>query len=404
MFDAIVVGARCAGAATAMLLARQGYRLLLVDRATFPSDQRQSTLLIHQPGVALLDSWGLLDRVRASGSPPITRWFVDMGPLVFRGTPVAAGQTTEAFAPRRTVLDKLLVDFAAQAGADVQEGFAVEEILADDGRVVGIRGRDRQGRTRTEKARLVIGADGHRSAVVQAVKPAEYWRRDSKICTWYTYWRDVALRDGTDLEFYPREYRGVYAWPTNDGQLLIGVNWPVSDFDRVREQPERHYLETLAECAPDLAGRVRDGVRGDDFVGGYAANVFRKPYGPGWALVGDAGATYEFTSAHGITNAFRQAAFLADAAAEGLSGRRDMDEALAVFEARRNDAELEYYDFTYQQASLEPPPPSTVALFGAIHRSQSATDAFLGVFAQTVRPSVFFSSISLSTIAGQPPS
>lgn len=404
MLDAIVIGARCAGSVTAMLLARKGYRVLLVDRATFPSDQRQSTLLIHQPGIALLDKWGLLGQVRASGAPPITRWLVDLGPLVFKGTPVADGQTTEAFAPRRTVLDKLLVDGAAAAGADVEEGFAVEEILFDGAQVVGIRGRDRGGRLRTEKSHIVIGADGYRSMVAQAVKPAEYLRRDSKICTFYTYWRGVPLLDGVDLEFYPRVYCGAYGWPTNDGQVLIGVNWRVSDFERVRDAPERRYGAMLAECAPDLARRVRDGERAEDFVGGCAANVFRKPYGPGWALVGDAGACYEFTSAQGITNAFRQAEYLADAVADGLAGRREMGEALAHFEARRNDAEVEYYDFTYQQATLEPAPPESAALFAAIQRSQAATDAFLGLFAQTVRPSAFFSPANLAAVTGPQPS
>jgi len=403
MFDAIVIGARCAGSATAMLLARKGYRVLLVDRATFPSDQRQSTLLIHQPGVALLAKWGLLAKVRASGAPPITRWLVDLGPLVFRGTPIAEGETTEGFAPRRTVLDKLLVDAAAAAGADVEEGFAVEEIIFDGARVVGMRGRDRQGRLRAENAHIVIGADGYRSVVAEAVEPAEYLRRDPKICTFYTYWRGVPLLDGADLEFYPRVYCGAYSWPTNDGQVLIGVNWRVSDFERVREAPERHYGATLAECAPDLARRVRAGERADEFVGGYAANVFRKPYGSGWALVGDAGACYEFTSAHGITNAFRQAEYLAEAVTDGLAVPGSMDEALARFEARRNAAELEYYDFTYQQATLEPPPPDAMSLFAAIHRSQAATDAFLGLFAQTVRPSAFFSSANLAAVTGSSP-
>src|ERR1700730_16282008 len=109
MYDAIVVGARCAGAPTAMLLGRKGHEVLLVDRSTFPSDLRQSTLLIHQPGVSYLEQWGLLGKVRASGAPPITRWLVDLGPLVFKGSPLADGKTTEGIAPRRTVLDKILL-------------------------------------------------------------------------------------------------------------------------------------------------------------------------------------------------------------------------------------------------------------------------------------------------------
>ena len=124
MYDAIVVGARCAGAPTAMLLGRKGHRVLLVDRSTFPSDLRQSTLLIHQPGVSYLQRWNLLSQVRGSGAPLITRWLVDMGPLIFKGAPPPDGETMCAIAPRRTVLDKILLDAAAaEATVDVRESF-----------------------------------------------------------------------------------------------------------------------------------------------------------------------------------------------------------------------------------------------------------------------------------------
>ena len=93
MYDAIVVGGRCAGAPTAMLLGRKGYKVLLLDRSTFPSDLRESTLLIHQPSIGAWNSGGLLERVRATGAPPITRWLVDIGPLVFKGSPPADGKS-----------------------------------------------------------------------------------------------------------------------------------------------------------------------------------------------------------------------------------------------------------------------------------------------------------------------
>jgi flavin-dependent dehydrogenase len=400
MYDAIVVGARCAGAPTAMLLGRKGHHVLLLDRSTFPSDLRQSTLLIHQPGVSYLEQWGLLGKVRASGAPPITRWLVDLGPLVFKGSPLPDGKTTEGIAPRRTVLDKILLDGAVDAKVDVREGFIVEEILNEDGRVTGIRGKDRAGKSVSDKARIVVGAEGSNSMVARAVKAPEYRERESKICTIYTYWSDVNLLDGFQVEFYPRVYRGIYAWPTNGGQLLIGANWKVTEFEKVREDPEGNYMKVLDECAPDLGNRVRSGKRVDEFVGGYARNVFRRPYGNGWALVGDAGASYEFTSAHGITNAFRQAAQLAEAVSEGLTGRRPMADALADFEKRRNEVEGTFYDFTYQQATLEPPSPEALQLFEAISHSQEAIDAFLGLFAQTNDPVAFFSPAHVGKLVG----
>jgi flavin-dependent dehydrogenase len=131
-YDAIVVGARCAGSPVAMLLARRGYRVLVVDRATFPSDT-VSTHLIHAPGVAALRSWGLLDEVVATGCPPIERYSLDFGPFTIAGRSQPVDGVTTAYAPRRTVLDKILVDAAVRAGAEVREGFTVEKVVVEDG-------------------------------------------------------------------------------------------------------------------------------------------------------------------------------------------------------------------------------------------------------------------------------
>src|SRR5581483_9671671 len=153
-YDVIVVGARCAGSPTAMLLARAGYRVLAVDRATFPSDTI-STHLVHPPGVAALRRWGLLDRLKATGCPPIDTYMFDFGPFAITGSPGTEGAPV-AYGPRRTVLDKLLVDAATEAGAEVREGFTVSDVVIDDGRVVGVRGHGRNGALVTERARVVV--------------------------------------------------------------------------------------------------------------------------------------------------------------------------------------------------------------------------------------------------------
>ena len=157
-YDAIVVGARCAGSPTAMLLARKGYKVLVVDRATFPSDT-VSTHILHPPGVASLRRWGLLDRLVATGCPPIRTYAVDFGPFTISGAPGTA-EDPVAYGPRRTVLDKLLVDAAAEAGAEVREEFTVQEVVVDGGRVTGVRGHGSDGRTVTEHARVVVGGTG----------------------------------------------------------------------------------------------------------------------------------------------------------------------------------------------------------------------------------------------------
>jgi len=171
-YDAIVVGARCAGSPTAMLLARKGYRVLVVDRASFPSDTI-STHIVQPLAVAALARWGLLDRLRATDCPPIHTYTYDFGPVTISGAPGPADAPV-GYCPRRTVLDKLLVDAASEAGAEVREGFAVEEILIENGSVAGIKGRSSGGPPVTERARVVVGADGRHSRVAEAVGPPHY--------------------------------------------------------------------------------------------------------------------------------------------------------------------------------------------------------------------------------------
>src|SRR5262245_52020984 len=185
-YDAIIVGARCAGAPTAMLLARKGYKVLVVDRATFPSDTI-STHVVHPPAVAALARWGLLDRLIATGCPPIDTYVFDFGPFAITGSPAVDGARV-AYCPRRTVLRKLLVDAAAEAGAEVREGFAVEEVLIHDGRVTGIRGHGASGTAVTERARVVIGADGRYSRVASAVQARMYNEQPPLLCGYYAYW------------------------------------------------------------------------------------------------------------------------------------------------------------------------------------------------------------------------
>src|SRR5690348_4861746 len=201
MYDAIVVGARCAGAPTAMLLARAGHRVLLVDRATFPCDI-MSTHYIHQPGVARLARWNLLDALLGTNCPPIERIRLDAGPLALEGVPVPAGDTAIALCPRRMLLDKILFDAAARAGAEVRDGFMVDALSWEDGRVSGIRGRDLRGAKQLhERARIVIGADGPWSSVARAVDPPQYDTLPAMTCGYYSYFSGVRV---SACEIHPR--------------------------------------------------------------------------------------------------------------------------------------------------------------------------------------------------------
>jgi 2-polyprenyl-6-methoxyphenol hydroxylase-like FAD-dependent oxidoreductase len=190
-YDAIVVGARCAGSPTAMLLARQGRDVLVVDRATFPSDTI-STHLIHPPGIAALRRWGLLDRLVATGCPPIDTYAFEFGTITISGAP-GTNDSPVSYAPRRTVLDKLLVDAASESGAEVREGFTAESVVIEDGRVTGVCGRSKGGPLVTEHARVVVGADGPHSFVAQATGAEQYNEKPPLNASYYTYWSRLPM-------------------------------------------------------------------------------------------------------------------------------------------------------------------------------------------------------------------
>lgn len=393
-YDAIVVGARCAGAPTAMLLAGRGHRVLLVDRASFPSDTL-STHMIHAPGVAAIERWGLLDEVVASGCPAIDSYSFDFGPVTISGTPrPAEGVGTRAYAPRRTVLDKILVDAAVSAGAEVRERFTVEEVLIEDGEVVGIRGHQEGGPTVVERAKVVVGADGRSSMVAKAVLPHSYNEKPELQWSYYSYWSDLPV-DG--MEIYIRPDRGWAALPTNDGLTMLVVGWPYAEASAYKADAEANYLATL-ELAPAFAERVRGATRQDRLHGGAVPNFFRTPFGPGWALVGDAGYNKDPITAQGISDAFRDAEECAAALNAWLTGASTFDAAMSSYQAQRDAAVLPLYEFTTQLATLEAPPPEMQQLLGAAYGNQEAMDAFVSVTTGTVSPVEFFDPENIGRI------
>ncbi len=395
MYDAIIVGARCAGSPLAMLLARKGYRVLLLDKASFPSDTI-STHHIHQPGVAYLKRWGLLDKLRASNCPPTKQIKFDVGPFALVGAPVPAEGTAEAYGPRRRVLDKILVDAAVEAGAELRERFTVEELTTDGKSITGIRGRDANGSTVIEHARIVIGADGARSMVADAVKAPIYFDRGMLTCNYYSYWSGVQ-HEGVEL--YPREDRTIVVDKTNDGLSLICIVFPKAEFDHIRSNIEGEYLRTIQQNAPTLFERLKNGKREERFAGtGFLPNFFRKPYGHGWALVGDAGYVKDPILAQGITNSFSHAQMLADALDDAFLGLREMQDALADYEHRRNDEVLAMFEHNTQLARLEPPPPEMIALLNALRGNSFEIDRFLGTVAGTVALTEFFSPQNIGRI------
>jgi 2-polyprenyl-6-methoxyphenol hydroxylase-like FAD-dependent oxidoreductase len=387
-YDVIVVGARCAGSPTAMLLARRGYRVLLVDRATFPSDTI-STHIAHPRAVAALSRWGLLDRLVASGCPPIDTYSFDFGPFTLEGSP-GTKDAAVAYCPRRTVLDKLLRDAAAEAGAEVREGFGVDNVLIEDGRVIGIRSGGV-----AEHARLVIGADGRNSVVAETVGASRYDERAPLLAIYFAYWSGLPMRGR--FETYIRNKRGFAAADTNDGLTMIVGGWPQSEFAEMKRDIEGNF-ERMLELAPEFAERVRGAKRETRFAGAVTPNFFRTPFGPGWALAGDAGFIKDPITAQGILDAFRDAEGCAAAADDALSGRRSLEAAMGAYQQARDADVAAMYDFTYMLAALEPPPPDLQRLLGAVHGNRQAMDQFAQVNAGTLSPAAFFAPQNVDAI------
>jgi 2-polyprenyl-6-methoxyphenol hydroxylase-like FAD-dependent oxidoreductase len=400
MYDALIVGGRCAGAAVAMLLARQGHKVLIIDQATFPSDVKLSTHLVWHAGVDLLAQWGLLDALVATGSPLLRDFSLDMGELVLKGRPPGA-KVGAAIAPRRIALDQVLLDAAVAAGAELRQGVSFEDVIREgnqaNGRVTGVRGHLSDRTPFTANAHLVIGADGAHSHVARAVGAQAYneYPKEAGAYNTYAYFSGVKLHG---VEFYGRPERMMYAWETNNGQVLAGVMQPGSA-PRVhhRNEVEAAFFAELDAMTPELAKRLRGGRRESDWLSAATATFCRQAAGPGWCLVGDAGLTVDPITAAGITNALRDAELLSGLVHEGLR-THSLDSALESYQAQRDAVSVPLLQFAQEMAKLAPPTEDVIKLFMALAGNQPQADRYYGVFGQTVTPGDFFGPANMAQL------
>jgi len=367
-YDVIVVGARCAGAATAMLLARRGLDVLLVDRARFPSEIPHGHY-VHMHGPPRLADWGLLDRVLATGCPPITSITMDLGDFPLTGRGLVVDGVPVGVAPRRAALDQVLIDAAVEAGAEFRDAFSVHDLTFDHNRVTGIRGPGEM----TERARVVIGADGRNSRVAKRVDAPAYEEHPTLACWYFAYWSGVAWEG---LEMYRRGHRMIFGHPTNDDLFAVFIGWPIAELAAVRSDIEAQMMAVI-DRVPDLSQRVRSGRREERIYGAaQLPNFLRKPYGPGWALVGDAGCHKDPARALGICDALRDAELLADSLTASLSGGTPEAEALSEYERRRNQATMDEYEANLRAARFSPPTPEILQARAAARDDPHATAQF----------------------------
>ena len=351
-YDVVVVGARVAGAATAMLLARQGFDVALVDRADLPSDTL-STHALARGAIVQLDRWGLLHEVIASGAPQVrSAAFVLPEVRIDRQLKVKGGFDF-VLAPRRYILDAILLRAAEEAGVTVQTGVSVTGTVTDpSGQVTGVTLRDSADQTSVISARLVIGADGLRSRIARSVGARIIEQRPSDSSVTYSY---VAGLDTEGFEFHlgERSFAGVF--PTHDGEANVWMCLPGDGARVTSSDRERGYLSLLESAAPSLAERVASArITAPIRTALELPNQVREAAGPGWALVGDAGAHRDPITGHGITDAFRDAELLARRAGHFLDGVLSEGDALAAYQFERNFALAPIFDLTWRIAQFPP--------------------------------------------------
>ena len=369
-YDVVVVGARCAGAATAMLLARAGHRVLMVDRGRYGTDTL-STHALMRGAVVQLHRWNVLPAVIAAGTTPVrqaTFFYGDESVSV----PIAPRDGIEAlYAPRRYVLDRLLVDAAGAAGADIVYGVRIKGLQrSETGRVTGVVLEDESGHVHRVASRVVVGADGMRSTVARLVGAPTYRVGQHASGTMYGHWSGLDV-DGYGWYFAPG--LSAAAIPTNAGQVCVSVSVPGPAFTRLFAHQPDERLPRTAVAGGARSRRAGRACRRLPPLSGFPghAGFFRRAHGPGWALVGDAGYFKDPLTAHGITDALRDAELLADAIDAGS------DDALADYQEQRDAASLELFETTDAIASFnwnltDGPPASRSARQGNVSRGQAA--------------------------------
>jgi 2-polyprenyl-6-methoxyphenol hydroxylase-like FAD-dependent oxidoreductase len=408
MWDAIVVGSRCAGAPTAMLLARAGHRVLVVDRAVFPSDV-VSTHFLWPHGTSYLNRWGVLTDVLAV-TPSHTGIDLVQEDIPLSGAVPAellrryfrrlhgddTGVVPDFVSVRRSVLDKILVDAAVEAGAEVREGATVEELIQENDQVVGVRGRTRSGVRFEERARIVVGADGRNSFVARALALPRFDERPR--CT-FAYWSYFTGLPGGDRPRMQRRGRlGMGAVGTNFGQTMTVVWGPSEWAAEFRRDIPGNFLRAVDFVDPGYGERLRDeGQRVERFYGTLDQAAYLRPLsGPGWVLVGDAESFKDQCTAIGMTHAFRDAELVAAALTRWLAGEQPLDVALKEYASRRrSQAAAAYYDFVCGLAEMRPLRHDELQLLVALRGNQDATDRFIATYADVVPVPDFFESANL---------
>jgi 2-polyprenyl-6-methoxyphenol hydroxylase-like FAD-dependent oxidoreductase len=388
-YDAVVVGARCAGAPTAMLLARQGLRVLLVDKAAFPSEILKGHV-IKPAGVARLARWGLLDDLLATGCPPIRHTRIrfahspgcsdtdERTPGQLNASPAWAmsRQTfppnVQLLTPRRHVLDWVLVQGAIKSGAEFRDRSSLTNLIWEDGRVTGVELGGPRGERWRERCSVVVGADGVRSRVARLVGSEVTAAWPAATVAYWAYWSGITWNPPTTDLLCDGRLMG--ASPTHGGESLMFVQIPVTRVSAVRRDRVSEYDAAMAVFAGDLLHGATRTTR--VFGVTELPNYFRRSHGPGWVLVGDAGHHKDPLAARGIVDAFRDAEAAAEAIAAGLDVGH-LDRRLGAYETARDQSSYEVAERNAVLARMDRPVEELMGDWAALADAEARADADL---------------------------
>lgn len=403
IYDIIVVGARISGAATAALLAQQGARVLLLDRAIFPAPT-VSCPIFYGNSMAILERIGVLDDITAIGAPRIAYYGTRTSDfdLVTR-LPKSHGRDY-AYSIRREVLDTtILRRIRTHPNITLREGFTVSGLVRSMGQVVGIRGRQGRGAEQIFYARGVVGADGKRSLIARQVGAQIYDRIKGESCIFYAYYRDFTpLHEPSAVVYADRRTRlATLVFDADAGLTVVSVGVPASEFDAARKDAECT-LERTWRSFPELAERGQHATRATPVMGqGPVDSFYRQSYGPGWALVGDAGHYIDPTTGQGINHALRSAELFTDAW-QRTQRRASWMQAMAEYQRRRDAETRPMYDMVAFGAQLQSVQDMGVdigtALFRAIARQPKAARRYIGMFSGATPIKSFMNPLNLACI------
>lgn len=394
-FDVIVVGGSVSGAPTATWLARKGHKVLVLEKANFPRDTN-STHFIWPRGMSYLNRLGVVDEILAV-TPSFTKLEVSIEGISLHGrVPPAAikarftalhgddhGVVDFYAGPRRFHLDNVLLQNARRAGVDVREGTSVQHVIrADDGTVIGVQATGPDGQAIEARARVVIGADGRLSQFANHVESQKTTVREKSTFAYYGYFSGI---DKPELCIHKKGRLGTAIFPTQDGKHLVLVYGPTAWWSDFSRDPEANFFKTYEYVAPEVAALVRQGHRDEPFKAmGRMVAFHRENWGPGWALVGDAGSFKDQWTAMGITHSLRDAELISGFIDRALRHELSWQEAMSLYtEVRAADYD-DYWNMVCDGAECNPYTREQLAFFHQVQQDQSRVDHFIGQVGDTI--------------------